>query len=30
MEELKLLINQNPQVYFNYFVHQILLKKMNV
>ena len=30
MEELKLLINQNPQVYFTYFVHQILLKKMNV
>jgi hypothetical protein len=29
MEELKLLINQNPQVYFNYFVHQILLKKID-
>lgn len=30
MEELRTLINQNPQVNFNYFVHQILLKKMNV
>jgi hypothetical protein len=29
MEELKVLINQNPQVYFNYFVHQVLLKKVN-
>ena len=30
IEEFKPLINQNPQVYFNYFVHQILLKKMSV
>jgi len=30
IEEFKQLINQNPQVYFNYFVHQILLKKMSV
>ena len=30
MDELKVLINQNPQVYFTYFVHQVLLKKMAV
>jgi hypothetical protein len=30
MEELRSVINQNPVVNFNYFVNQILIKKMNV